>query len=101
MRCSKCGMENPVGKKFCSQCGNGLSGRCPKCGAENLLSSRFCGDCGATLADNVSPAAAQTPNAAATAAQIRVTPEQPDASAAVDERKTVTALFADIKVRPS
>jgi len=32
---------------------------------------------------------------------MRVTPEQPDASAAVDERKTVTALFADIKVRPS
>src|SRR5713101_1348035 len=79
MRCSKCGMENPVGKKFCSQCGNGLSGCCPKCGAENLLSSRFCGDCGATLAGNVSPAAAQSPNAASTAAQIRVTTEQPDA----------------------
>src|SRR5262249_13815837 len=30
--------------------------------------------------------------------QIRITPEQPDASTALDgERKTVTALFADIK----
>ena len=43
-------------------------------------------------------AAVSSPQAATTTPNIRVTPEQPDASTAIDgERKTVTALFADIK----
>jgi double zinc ribbon protein len=52
MRCSKCGTENPAGKKFCGGCGGSLSIRCPKCGAENTVSFKFCGDCGASLSDN-------------------------------------------------
>jgi class 3 adenylate cyclase len=93
MRCAKCGTENAVGKKFCSQCGSGLGISCPKCGAENALASRFCGDCGAALA--AEPAALSP--AASTAPAIRVEPEQPEMLAADGERKTVTALFADIK----
>jgi hypothetical protein len=50
------------------------------------------------LAGNAGPAATGTPKAASTVPEIRLTPEQPNASATIDgERKTVTALFADIK----
>jgi class 3 adenylate cyclase/predicted ATPase len=75
-----------------------LASRCPKCGAENALSSAFCEDCGAALAGSAAPAAARSPQVASTAPQIHVTPERPEASTVIEgERKTVTALFADIK----
>jgi class 3 adenylate cyclase/tetratricopeptide (TPR) repeat protein len=98
MHCTKCGTESTTSRKFCAACGSPLSSRCPRCGAENAPSSAFCEDCGTALADHVAPAATSSPQAASTAPEIRVTPEQPDASATIDgERKTVTALFADIK----
>src|SRR5262249_27175354 len=93
MRCSKCGAENPAGKRFCADCGAQLGNRCPKCGSENPAAKKFCGDCGAALAGNASIVLAKTP-----AEAIRVTAELADASTLTDgERKTVTALFADIK----
>src|ERR1700682_4034158 len=98
MRCTKCGAESTTSRKFCAACGSPLSSRCPKCGAENAPSSAFCEDCGTALAGRAAPAATSSPQAASTAPNIRVTPEQPDPFTAVDgERKTVTALFADIK----
>jgi class 3 adenylate cyclase len=98
MRCAKCGTESTTGKKFCAACGTPLSSRCPKCGAENAPSSAFCEDCGTALAGNAAPAARGSSQITSTAPEIRLAPEQPDASATVDgERKTVTALFADIK----
>ena len=48
MRCSKCGSENPAGKKYCSECGVGLLMRCPRCNAENAPAAKFCGECGAS-----------------------------------------------------
>src|SRR5216683_535464 len=98
MRCTKCGTESTTSRKFCATCGSALSRRCPKCCAENAPSSAFCQDCGAALAGNAASAAAGSPQAASTAPEIRVTPEQQDPSKTIDgERKTVTALFADIK----
>src|SRR6266567_616742 len=97
MRCTKCGTESATGRKFCAACGSPLSSRCPKCGAENEPSSAFCEDCGTALAGNAASAATSSSQAASTAPHIRVTPEQPDASTIEGERKTVTALFADIK----
>jgi class 3 adenylate cyclase/predicted ATPase len=98
MRCTKCGTESTTNKKFCAACGSPLSSRCPKCGAENALASAFCEDCGTALAGHASFAATSSPQAASTAANIRVTPDQANASTTIDgERKTVTALFADIK----
>src|SRR6266851_6867581 len=98
MRCTKCGTESTTSRKFCAACGSALSRRCPKCGADNAPSSAFCEDCGAALAGNAASAATGSPQAVSTAPQIRVTPEQPDASTTSEgERKTVTALFADIK----
>jgi class 3 adenylate cyclase len=50
------------------------------------------------LADKASTLIATTHTVETHAPEIRVRPEQPDASATADgERKTVTALFADIK----
>src|SRR5216683_965440 len=98
MRCTKCGTESTASRKFCAACGSPLSRRCPKCGAENAPSSAYCEDCGAALAGNAVSAATGSPQAASTAPEIRVTPEQQDSSKTIDgERKTVTALFADIK----
>jgi class 3 adenylate cyclase len=91
MRCSKCGSDSPAGKKFCGDCGAPLANNCPNCGAENPPSKRFCGDCGAALAaKNATRSAACSPNITIPANQM--------ASAVTDgERKTVTALFGDIK----
>src|SRR6266478_5025415 len=98
MRCSKCGTENAPGKKFCSQCGSGLASRCPKCDAEIAPASRFCGDCGAVLTGNAEPAAPLSSRTRSAAPEVRVKAEQPGTSTTLDaERKTVTALFADIK----
>jgi class 3 adenylate cyclase/tetratricopeptide (TPR) repeat protein len=93
MRCSKCGSDNPAGKKFCGDCGAPFANRCPNCGAENAPTKGFCGDCGTALpsrnATQPATPSVNTPNVVITAEQ---------ASAANDgERKTVTALFADIK----
>jgi class 3 adenylate cyclase/tetratricopeptide (TPR) repeat protein len=97
MRCTKCGTESTTSRKFCAVCGSPLSRRCPKCSAENAPSSAFCEDCGSALAGPAASAAASSPQAVSTAPNIRVTPEQPDVSTVDGERKTVTALFADIK----
>jgi class 3 adenylate cyclase len=97
MRCTKCGTESTTSRKFCAACGSSLPSRCPKCGAENAPSSAFCEDCGTALAGHAASAATSSLQASSTT-PIRVTPEQADASTAANgERKTVTALFADIK----
>ncbi|MBV8361366.1 MAG: AAA family ATPase [Deltaproteobacteria bacterium] len=94
MRCSECGTQNPVAKKFCSQCGSALPLLCPKCGIENPGTSRFCGDCGTSLTANL-PNPVQS---SARTAPVSGTPQQTEFPSATDgERKTITALFADIK----
>src|SRR5260370_30147147 len=96
MRCTKCGTESTTSRKFCPACGSPLSRSCPKCGAENAPSSAFCEDCGTALSGNAASAAIGSP-VPSMAPVISVTPEQ-DASTTIEgERKTVTALFADIK----
>ena len=92
MRCSKCNAENPEGKKFCGKCGTTLAGRCPRCGAENPLGDSFCGDCGAALGAPAAAASAKKSNDASVRVAETSAPENIDG-----ERKTVTALFADIK----
>jgi class 3 adenylate cyclase len=96
MRCSKCGSENLAGKKFCGDCGAQLANRCPECGADNPLGKRFCSDCGVAL--SAKSDAAQSPASFRGTPDIAITAEGTGASIPVDgERKTVTALFADIK----
>jgi hypothetical protein len=95
MRCSKCGSDSPAGKKFCADCGAPLTSRCTKCGSENLPSKRICGDCGTALAasDATRPAA----NIRVGHGGIAISAEATDSAVAEGERKTVTAVFADIK----
>src|SRR6201987_562717 len=97
MRCTKCGTESTTSRKFCAACGSPQPSRCPKCGAENAPSSAFCEDCGSALAVSAAPAVTSSPQSASRAPEIRVRQEQLDASTIDGERKTVPALFADIK----
>ena len=98
MRCAKCGAENREGRKFCAKCGSSLARRCPQCSASNDPGEDFCGECGGALAGNAQAVSPKAPPVTAPAPEIRVTAELPETSMAIDgERKTVTALFADIK----
>jgi class 3 adenylate cyclase/tetratricopeptide (TPR) repeat protein len=82
MRCASCGFENPVGRKFCSECGTGLPRGCPQCGAGNAPSAKFCGECGAQL-----NAPARTPVPEASTVQPRDI---------AGERRHLTVLFCDL-----
>jgi class 3 adenylate cyclase len=98
MRCRTCAAENREGRKFCAECGAPLNARCASCGAENEPAEKFCGECGVALAGKVQTVLAKVLATKLTVPKIHLTPGQPDASAVPDgERKTVTALFADIK----
>jgi Double zinc ribbon len=88
--CSKCGVENPAGKKVYGDCAAPLANICPKCSFENPPGKRFCGDCGASLEET---AAGTSPNQA-NEPQVRASASVSEALEG--ERKTVTALLADI-----
>src|SRR5713226_8214573 len=92
MRCSACGFDNRDGAKFCIECGARFSSRCAKCGFENTPTAKFCGECGVPFQSGTS--------SSGSAARQTGLVEQPSVDAAdvpEGERKTVTALFADIK----
>ena len=95
MRCAKCGAENPAGKRFCGDCGAPLANRCGQCGAENPPEKKFCGDCGSALGKDVG-AEGGKPSAAEADGGVRIAPERQTSETIDGERKTVTALFADI-----
>src|SRR5216683_3018665 len=96
MRCSKCGTEGIPGKKFCAECGNPLSNRCSKCHSDNAPGLKFCADCGRELGKDVGVDDGK-PFAAGADGGVRIAPERQTSEAVDGERKTVTALFADIK----
>jgi hypothetical protein len=78
------------------QCGAAMAVSCARCGASNEPGEKFYGDCGAPLTASSS----QALSTATAGTAIGVAPEEPGASSPVEgERKTVTALFADIKSR--
>jgi ribosomal protein L40E len=106
MRCPGCNAENPPTAKFCVECGipfRTLCSKCgadnpprSKCGADNPPRSKFCAECGISLQSG-------TPVSQLQAVGVGVSPRSLLVEGAVDahevpegERKTVTALFADI-----
>src|SRR6202142_4574723 len=94
MRCSSCGFENPDGVKFCNECAAPFPRRCAICGFANPPSAKFCGECAAPMTSTLTPSKRPIPQPQASAS-LRVVE---NAEGALDgERKTVTALFADIK----
>src|SRR4029434_10832195 len=118
MRCLSCGFENPEGAKFCIECGGALKNACPSCQFGNLPYAKFCAECGTQLMgqshvptrpsqgeEQAVDAQLQTQGARPVsytpkhlAERIRAEQEAMEARGASDgERKTITALFADIK----
>jgi len=67
MHCQECGASNTIGPRFCKRCGAALPVDCPSCSRPNNPGANYCGHCGSRL------------------------------PAALEERKRVTLLFADIK----
>ena len=102
MRCASCGFENPASAKFCEECGAGLLRICPVCGQEAGPGAKFCSACGAPLS-GAPPFTASAPSAPIDytppylAERIRAAQAELEArGTVVGERKTVTALFADM-----
>jgi len=94
MLCTKCNSDNPADALFCMKCGTRVENRCSSCSTVNPVDANFCRKCGAALA---SSAASLLGSATAAKAQhVEVTLEQRTGDGLDGERKTVTALFADI-----
>jgi class 3 adenylate cyclase len=82
MRCPKCGTDNSIGNKFCTECGAGLPPGCSQCGAVSAPAAKFCSECGAPLNAPVSPS---------------VTARLPSPAPEVaGERRHLTILFCDL-----
>src|SRR5712692_4082778 len=97
MRRPSCSSENPATTRFCGSCGAPLEAVCPNCGAENPPQFKFCGECGTPLPKlRRSPEPAR-PRGSPLAQNILRDESGAGAEPADGERKTVTALFADIK----
>ena len=124
MTCSNCGHQPPAGSTFCNSCGAKLIIICASCGATPPPGSRFCNACGTPLAGQSSvqrlesrvqkasdfgprssdarretldprPISYTPPHLAE---RIRAEQAALEARGATDgERKTITALFADLK----
>jgi class 3 adenylate cyclase len=93
MHCAKCGFENPDGAKFCIECASPFARRCGSCGTENPPGAKFCLECSKPL--DLPPADSSGSKESSTSF-VRVS--NVAGGAPLDgERKTVTALFADIK----
>src|SRR5713101_2015857 len=118
MRCPNCRFENPEGTKFCEECGTNLARACPSCGHEVRPTAKFCGECGTPFTGKAKgkrqkakgktanlDSRRRTPDARPIdytpkhlAEHIRAEQAAMEARGSVDgERKTITALFADIK----
>jgi predicted ATPase/class 3 adenylate cyclase/ribosomal protein L40E len=96
MLCAKCNSDNPADASFCESCGSKLELVCPACKASLSPGARFCKKCGTAI----SLGALAQPRSASVKkpsdSPIRVA----DTRAVENndgERKTLTALFADIK----
>jgi class 3 adenylate cyclase len=102
-RCVQCGHENRDEAKFCEECAAALATVCSHCGAARRAAAKFCDACGTMLIGTQQSRAARSGTTGSThddqPASIVVLHEDESRRLASEdgERKTVTALFADIK----
>ena len=76
--CSFCDHANPIGAKFCNECGAGLGLRpCAQCEAINDISATYCHHCGALLGAPAATAVAGAAQAEGTAAEKTPAPTRP------------------------
>src|SRR3990170_6917954 len=110
MRCPSCQFENREGARFCRGCPAFGPLRGPAWGAEPPPQSNFCDECASPLTTQTKglaprpaprPASRQSPASytpSHLAERIQAEREALEARAGTEgERKTITALFADIK----
>ncbi|HEY5651275.1 MAG TPA: adenylate/guanylate cyclase domain-containing protein, partial [Acidimicrobiia bacterium] len=76
LACPSCGVDAPVGARFCLQCGSSLLLACPSCATELPAGSRFCSSCGQAVVGAPAPVVA--------------------APIPTEERRLITVLFADL-----
>ena len=100
MTCPRCHTENKIGRKFCSACGQALPSACARCGFINDPDDRFCGGCGVSFVISFQlPVVSPQPPMGVSSSEFQVLRSPPPAPSplADDERKIITALFADLK----
>jgi predicted ATPase/class 3 adenylate cyclase len=93
MLCQSCSADNPEGAKFCNGCAAPLPLLCNSCGSPNPPSAKFCNECATPLKTAPGPIAPAGSDVQAHATSSSASEGPPPDG----ERKTVTALFADIK----
>lgn len=99
MRCTKCGFVNPGGAKYCEQCGARLARICARCGQASSSDARFCNTCGASFGALQQPIFASPIHYTPPYLAERILAERAaliDRGPTAGERKTITALFADM-----
>jgi class 3 adenylate cyclase/predicted ATPase len=94
MICAKCHSESLADAVFCAECGARMEQACSSCGTVNPPNSKYCRKCDNRLSA-VEPKLVPT-RAAAIETGVRINPDG-SSEQLQGERKTVTALFADIK----
>ncbi len=98
MRCPSCNADNQPTAKFCVECGAAFQTSCGKCGFKNPPTAKFCQDCGTSLKPALASqfqVATPLTTLGKPGADERPSPETHEMPEG--ERKTVSALFADIK----
>jgi class 3 adenylate cyclase len=95
MLCAKCDNENLADAVFCAECGAKLELLCPSCAVANAPGSKFCRKCGARLIGDT--ASARSADSTPLKKSVAITMSAETEAIPDGERKTVTALFADIK----
>jgi class 3 adenylate cyclase len=93
MRCPSCNHDNPGDASFCEECGAKVELICPACKASVSPGARFCKKCGTAIG----PTKAAATTVSSPKSPILVAADGAASEAIDGERKTVTALFADIK----
>ena len=97
MRCPRCNNQNASDALFCEECGTPIEQRCPACGNASTPGARYCKKCGHRFGAGSEPLRPDGVAARAAGSGLRVSPEASVSETTEGERKTVTALFADIK----
>jgi class 3 adenylate cyclase/ribosomal protein L40E len=98
MRCPSCNAENQPTAKFCVECGTAFQTLCVRCGFNNPPTAKFCQECGAPLTPR-SPSQPQveTPSVSLDKPTVTERSSLEPHDVPEGERKTLTALFADLK----
>jgi adenylate cyclase len=101
--CGSCGGENPEGMRFCGHCGAQTDApwTCTACDGENASATRFCGHCGAARTEVAQAPPLEPERDVADALRSFVAEQVADhlietGGKLPEERRLITALFADV-----